>query len=66
MQGNSYREVTPMIMVQSTFHLLPDAKVRALRLMKNMVRLCRQEQGCLNYEYFEGLTEPNRVVLLQE
>jgi len=55
-----------MIMVQSTFHLLPDTKAEALELMKNMVRLCQHEHGCLGYEYFEGVTDPNHVVLLQE
>lgn len=55
-----------MIMVQSTFHLLPDSKADALSMMKNMVRLCRLEHGCLNYEYFEGVTNPNQVILLQE
>lgn len=55
-----------MIMVQSTFHLLPESKADALRLMKNMVRLCRKEHGCLSYEYFEGVTDPNQVILLQE
>lgn len=55
-----------MIVVQSTFHLLPDSKDEALELMRNMVRLCRQEHGCLTYEYYEGVTDPYRVVLLQE
>ncbi len=55
-----------MIVVQSTFQLLPDSKDEALALMRNMVRLCRQEHGCLAYEYFEGVTDTNQVVLLQE
>ena len=55
-----------MIVVQSTFQLLPESKDEALELMRNMVRLCRQEHGCLAYEYFEGVTDPNQVVLLQE
>jgi quinol monooxygenase YgiN len=55
-----------MIMVQSTFHLLPESRARALRLMRTMVRLSRQEHGCLSYEYFQGITDPNQVVLLQE
>ena len=55
-----------MIVVQSTFQLLPDSKDEALELMRNMVRLCRQEHGCLAYEDFEGVTDPNQVVLLQE
>lgn len=55
-----------MIVVQSTFHLLPDCKDEALELMRNMVRLCQQEHGCLAYEYFEGVSDPCHVVLLQE
>ena len=55
-----------MIVVQTTFQLLPDSKQEALKLMRNMVRLCRLEHGCLSYEYFEGVTDPNQVVLLQE
>lgn len=55
-----------MIMVQSTFHLLPESRAEALRLMKDMVRLCRQEHGCMSYEYFEGVTDTNQVILLQE
>ena len=55
-----------MIIVHSTFQLLPKTKPDALLLMKNMVRLCRQEYGCLGYEYYEGITESNRVILLQE
>jgi len=53
-------------MVQSTFQLVAESKSEAIDLMKDMVRLCRQEHGCLSYEYFEGLTDTNQVVLLQE
>ena len=55
-----------MIVVQSKFQLLPASKQEALNLMRKMVRLCRLEHGCLSYEYFEGVTDPNQVVLLQE
>jgi len=55
-----------MVVVQSTFHLVSSSKDEALELMREMVRLCRQEHGCLAYEYFEGVTDPNRIVLLQE
>lgn len=55
-----------MIMVQSTFHLLTESKAEVIRLMKNMVKLCREERGCLSYEYFEGVTDQNQVILLQE
>lgn len=55
-----------MIIVHSTFQLVPTSKTAVMPLMKNMVRLCRQEYGCLSYEYFEGVTESNCVILLQE
>lgn len=55
-----------MIMVQSTFQLDADNKDEVIRLMKNMVRLCRQEHGCLSYEYYEGVTDPYQLILLQE
>ena len=55
-----------MIMVQSAFHLVAESKSEVLNLMKDMSRLCRQEHGCQNYEYFEGLTDINQIVLLQE
>jgi len=55
-----------MIVVQTTFQLVPDSRDEVLSLMKNMVRLCRQEHGCLSYEYFQGISDPNQIVLLQE
>jgi quinol monooxygenase YgiN len=55
-----------MIMVQSTFQLDSDSKDEVIKLMKKMVRLCRQEHGCLSYEYYEGVTDPFQIILLQE
>ena len=55
-----------MIMVQSTFQLDSENKDEVIRLMKSMVRLCRQEHGCISYEYYEGVTDPYQIILLQE
>lgn len=55
-----------MITVQSTFHLEPDTKSEAIALMREMMKLCQLENGCLSYEYFASLTDANQVVLLQE
>jgi quinol monooxygenase YgiN len=55
-----------MIMVQSTFQLLSEGKSTVIDLMRNMVQLSIAEPGCISYEYFEGITETNQVVLLQE
>ena len=55
-----------MIIVQSIFHLVPNARDNAIKHMKHMAQLCVDEAGCLSYEYFQGVTDPNQVVLLQE
>jgi quinol monooxygenase YgiN len=55
-----------MIIVQNTFHLLSKSKSEVIDLMKNMVLLCRKEQGCISYEYFEGITDSNQIILLQD
>jgi quinol monooxygenase YgiN len=53
-------------MVQNTFHLLSTSKSEVISLMKNMVLLSRKEPGCISYEYFEGITDSNQIILLQE
>jgi quinol monooxygenase YgiN len=53
-------------MVQNTFHLLSTSKSEVISLMKDMVLLSRKEQGCISYEYFEGITDSNQIILLQE
>ena len=55
-----------MITVQSTFFLIHQTKSEAVDLMKEMVKHSRAERGCRSYEYFEGLTETNQIILLQE
>ena len=55
-----------MIMVQSTFKLNPGSRESVMDLMKEMVRLCRKEHGCMSYEYYEGITDSCQVILLQE
>ena len=46
--------------------LIHQTKSEAVELMKEMVKHSRAERGCRSYEYFEGLTETNQIVLLQE
>ena len=55
-----------MILVQSTFKLVPETRDEALDLMKTMVKHSRKELGCVSYEYFEGISDPNKIVLFQE
>jgi len=55
-----------MIIVQSTFHLRPEALAKALLFMENMQTACQKEFGCISYEYFQSISDPNQVVLMQE
>lgn len=55
-----------MIVVQSTFRLHPGSEEEVLKLMQNMMRLCQEERGCMSYEYFASLEDPNRIILVQE
>ena len=55
-----------MIMVQSTFNLVPESRDEVLELMVEMEHESRKEPGCISYEYFTGITDPCQVVLVQE
>jgi quinol monooxygenase YgiN len=55
-----------MIMVQSTFYLIPETRSDLLVLMRDMVKVSRKETGCLKYEYFEGISNKNHLILVQE
>ena len=55
-----------MIIVQSTFYMRPEVLPKALVLMEDMQTLSRKEFGCISYEYFQSISEPNQVVLMQE
>ena len=55
-----------MIILQSTFQLLPESVDEAIELMREMMRLCRHEHGCRHYSYFQGISDPGEVMLLQE
>ena len=55
-----------MIILQSTFQLHPESVDAAIELMREMTRLCRHEHGCRQYSYFQGISDPGEVMLLQE
>ncbi len=55
-----------MIILQSTFNLIPEKVEEALELMREMMRLCQHEHGCRHYRYFQGIADPSEVLLLQE
>ena len=55
-----------MIIVHGTFPVKADVRDEALELMREMASASREEQGCISYEVYTGLTNPNTLLLFQE
>ena len=55
-----------MIIVHGTFPVKADLRDEALTLMREMALVSKEEEGCISYEFYVGLSEPNRLLLFQE
>ena len=55
-----------MIIVHGTFPLKQDARDDALKIMRRMAIASRAEFGCISYEFYVGLSDPNTLLLFQE
>jgi quinol monooxygenase YgiN len=55
-----------MIIVHGTIPLLPDCRERAIELARDMAVATREEIGCLSYDFYVGLSNPNTLMLFQE
>jgi quinol monooxygenase YgiN len=55
-----------MIIVHGTFPVKVDVRDDALELMRQMATASRSEEGCISYEFYIGLTDPNTLLLFQE
>ena len=55
-----------MIIVHGTFPLKPALRSEALELMRKMSVASRSEFGCVSYEFYVGLSDPNTLLLFQE
>ena len=55
-----------MIIVQGTIPIRPDCRERALNLARTMAEATRAEVGCISYEFYVGLSDPNTLMLFQE
>ncbi len=55
-----------MIIVHGTFPIKPELREEALELMRQMSASSRTEFGCISYEFYTGLTDPNTMLLFQE
>ena len=55
-----------MIIVHGTIPVKPAERERALKLAREMADATRQEPGCLSYDFYVGLADPNTLMLFQE
>ena len=55
-----------MIIVHGTFPIKREVRDEALELMRRMSVASRAETGCLSYEFYIGLSDPNTLLLFQE
>lgn len=55
-----------MIIVHGTFPVKPELREDALELMHRMAIASRGENGCISYEFYVGLSDPNKLLLFQE
>lgn len=55
-----------MIIVHGIIPLKSDCRDQALQLARDMSDAAREDDGCLAYDFYVGLQDPDTLVLLQE
>ncbi len=55
-----------MIIVHGKFPIKQAFRDEALKLMQRMSVASREEYGCISYEFYVGLSDPNTLLLFQE
>ena len=55
-----------MIIVHGTIPIKPDCREQALQLARTMADATREEFGCISYDFYVGLSDPNTLMLFQE
>lgn len=55
-----------MIIVHGKIPLRPDCRERAIELARDMAVATREEIGCISYDFYVGLSDPNTLMLFQE
>ena len=55
-----------MIIVHGTIPIRPDCREQALQLARRMADATRGEVGCISYDFYVGLSDPNTLMLFQE
>lgn len=55
-----------MIIVHGKIPIKPQCRERALELARQMADATQSEPGCVSYDFFVGLSDPNTLMLFQE
>ena len=55
-----------MIIVHGTIPIRPECRERALELARRMTVATQAEAGCISYDFYVGLSDPNTLMLFQE
>jgi quinol monooxygenase YgiN len=55
-----------MIIVHGTLPITPAQRDDAMSVMREMAVASRTEYGCLSYEFYVGVSDPNTMLLFQE
>ncbi len=55
-----------MIIVHGTIPIRPDCREQALELARGMTQATQAEPGCISYDFYVGLSDPNTLMLFQE
>ena len=55
-----------MIIVHGSIPIRPERRDQALALAKQMAAASRNEKGCMSYEFYVGLADPDTLMLFQE
>ena len=55
-----------MIIVHGNIPLKPDKRDEALELARVMSEATQREDGCISYDFYIGLRDPNTLLLFQE
>jgi quinol monooxygenase YgiN len=55
-----------MIIVHGTIPIRPERREQALELARRMTEATQAETGCVSYDFYVGLSDPNTLMLFQE
>lgn len=55
-----------MIIVHGIIPIRPEKREHALELARRMTEATKLEPGCISYDFYIGLSEPNTLMLFQE